>query len=63
MMRLVQERDRLKGMNEDLANSERLAQQMAKNIEREKDSILETYKKVCEENERAAHSVSAMNEE
>jgi flagellar motility protein MotE (MotC chaperone) len=62
-MRLVQERDRLRAQHEDLANAERLAQQLAKNLEREKEGILATYKKACEENERLTLSFQTMNEE
>jgi hypothetical protein len=56
MMRLVQERDRLRQQAEEVTNQERMAQQLVKNLEREKEGILSTYRKACEENERVTTS-------
>ena len=61
LMKTSHEKETLKKYYEDKSRNERLTQQVARSVEREKEDLLLTYKKACEENERLNHAISALN--
>lgn len=61
LMKTTHEKETLKKYYEDKSRNERLTQQQARSVEREKDDLLLTYKKTCEENERLTQAISALN--
>ena len=63
LVKLTQDRDRVKATLDEVTKSERIAQQLKRNTEREKDDLLLTYRKACEENERLSQSVHAFKDE
>ena len=60
LMKVTHEKDNLKKYFDDKSRNERLTQQMARSVEREKEDLLLTYKKACEENERLNAAVSSV---
>lgn len=63
LMKTSYEKDNLKKYYEDKSRNERSSQQLARAMEREKEDILITYKKACEENERMTQALAAMTGE
>jgi centrosomal protein CEP135 len=63
LVQVSRDRDKLKMMVEESSKSERLAQQLLRASEREKEDLRLTYSRACEEVERLSHSVSIMSEE
>lgn len=63
LMKVTHEKDNLKKYYEDKARNDRMTQQMARSVEREKEDLLLTYKKACEENERLNQAVATLTAE
>lgn len=61
LMKTTHEKENLKKFYEDKTRNERASQQFARSVEREKEDLLLTYKKACEENDRLNQAISAMN--
>ena len=63
LMKTTHEKENLKKFFEDKSRNERLSQQLTRSVEREKEDLLLTYKKACEENDRLNLAVSAITME
>jgi chromosome segregation ATPase len=63
LMKATHEKENLRKFYDDKSRNERLTQQLARSVEREKEDLLLTYKKACEENERLTQAVSAISGE
>ena len=63
LMKVTNEKDNLKKFYEDKSKNERMSQQMVRSVEREKEDLLLTYRKACEENERLNQAVGTLTEE
>lgn len=63
LMKTTHEKENLKKYYEDKSRNERATQQLARSFEREKDDLLLTYKKACEENERLNQAILAVTSE
>lgn len=60
LMKMNQEKESIRQSYEDRAKSERMATQMMRSGEREKEDLILTYKKACEENDRLNQSINAI---
>ena len=63
LMKVTHEKENLKKFFDDKSKNERLTQQMARSVEREKEDLLLTYKKACEENDRLNAAVNSISVE